>query len=138
MSDLGFQNLSRPVSVSYHDQQIGQGTSTETSNSMTVKGTYDIPPTIAEVEFSFAVQLLSSNQCTVEANWPDLLRPNPLAVKGTYLWVLVLGRPSLLISAEGYQINVTYTGPIGQPTITGFQINILGNDNAATLGFLYR
>jgi hypothetical protein len=137
MSDLGFQNVTRPVVVSYHDQQIGKGTSSETSRVIEVKGIYDIPPTIAEVGFSFAVQLLDDKRCLVEINWPDLLHPNPLRLEGIYLWVLVLARPSLLINADGYQVSFTYTGPMGQPTITGFQINVLGSNNVATLGFLY-
>jgi hypothetical protein len=137
MSDRAFQNVVRPVVVSYHDQQIGKGTSVETSRAIEIKGIYDIPPTIAEVGFSFAVQLVDDRTCTVEVSWPDLLNPNPLALEGTYLWVLVLARPSLLINADRYQISFTYTGPMGQPTITGFQINVSGPDNAATLGFLY-
>jgi hypothetical protein len=129
---------SKPVSVSYHDQQIGKGNSTASATLVEVSGIYDIPPTIAEVDFSFAVHLLDDRRCSVAANLPDLLPGNPLNLEGSYLVVLTLGRAGLLISAGEYRIGVTFTGPISQPNIvTGFQLGITGPDAAVTLGFVY-
>ncbi len=128
----------KPVSVSYHDQRIGKGTSNVSPSFVEVTGIYDIPPTIAEVGFSFAADLQSENACTVAVNWPDLLPGSPLDLKGSYIVVLVLGRAGLLITAGDYRINVTFTGPMGQPMkVTGFQIGITGPDVSATLGFSY-
>jgi hypothetical protein len=131
-------NGAKPVRVSYHDQQIGSGSSTVSANLVEVSGIYDIPPTIAEVAFSFSVRLLNDHSCAVDANLPDLLPNNPLELSGSYIVVLTLGRAGLLITAGEYRISITFTGPISQPTVvTGFQVGITGPDVAVSLGFVY-
>lgn len=131
-------NGSKSVRVSYHDQRIGNGQSSVSASLVQVAGSYDIPPAIAEVNFSFAVHLQDDNTCTVDADLPGLLPNNPLKLAGSYIIVLTLGRAGLLITAGAYRISVTFTGPVSNPEVaTGFQIGITGPDSTVSLGFVY-
>jgi hypothetical protein len=137
----GFAEWEKNVAVVYDKQSVGTGTVAETSTQLSVQGHYELGMAIAIVAFDFSVSLRPDKTCTVQANWPGLLEPNPIGpIEGTYVWVYVLARPSLLVRTNGYQINLTYTGPMGQPEITtGFTINITESQSEqfAELGFVY-
>jgi hypothetical protein len=123
---LGFTESQKAVKVVYNEKTVGNGTVTETSTGLSVQGHYEIGLAIAIVAFDFSLLLQPDETCTVQANWPGLLDPNPLGpIEGTYVWVYVLGRTGLMVRANEYEINVTFTGPMGQPEITtGFTISI--------------
>jgi hypothetical protein len=136
---LGLPADAIPVSVVYNNQTVGAGTNTETDKHLSVEGHYEIPPAVAAVNFDFSVYLLGPTICRVQANWPGLITPfGP--IEGTYIRVLVLSRPSFAITANGYSINITATGPLGEPGITtGFDIGITEtkSGNFAQLGFVF-
>jgi hypothetical protein len=138
---LGLPAEAIPVSVVYNNQTVGGGTNTETDKHLSVVGHYEIPPAVAAVNFDFSVQLLGPTMCRVQADWPGLLNPNPIGpMEGTYIRVLVLSRPGFNITANGYSINITATGPLGEPGITtGFDIGITEtkSGNFAQLGFVF-
>lgn len=136
---LGLPAEEIPVSVVYNKLTVGSGTNTETADHLSVVGHYEIPPAVAAVNFDFSVQLLGPTLCRVQANWPGLITPfGP--IEGTYIRVLVLSRPGFNITANGYSISITATGPFGQPGITtGFDIDITETQsgNFAQLGFVF-
>lgn len=136
---LGLPAEEIPVSVVYNNQTIGSGTNTETTESLSVVGHYEIPPAIAAVHFNFFVELLGPHSCRVRADWPGLIAPfGP--IEGTYIRVLVLSRPGFNITANGYSISITATGPLEEPGITtGFAISIIETalNNAAQLNFVF-
>lgn len=136
---LGLPAEEIPVRVVYNHLTVGSGTNTETADHLSVEGHYEIPPAVAAVRFDFSVQLLGPHTCRVQANWPGLITPfGP--IEGTYIRVLVLSRPGFNITANGYSISITATGPLPDPGITtGFDIGIIetASGNAAQLGFMF-
>ena len=138
---LGLSAEAIPVRVVYDKLTVGSGTNTETADHLSVVGHYEIPPAVAAVQFDFSVQLLGPHTCRVQANWPGLLDPNPIGpMEATYIRVLVLSRPGFNITANGYYISITATGPLGEPGITtGFDIGIIetASGNSAQLGFVF-
>lgn len=132
---------SRPVDVVYADRTIGSGTMTTTESGIEVNAHYQWPPDApAEVRASFVFDILTSDTCKVEVNWPGLLaRPIPLQEAG-YIMLLLMARPDFVISTQGGDhVGAVFIGPMGQPEIsTGLQVSATLADGSSSASLVFR
>ena len=134
MSDFKFAEIKRKAQVSVLDHPIGTATVLGTSKGIAVKGHYEWPPDApAEVGFSFAVDLVTQNTCKLDVDWPGLLASPIHDPAATFISILVLGRPGLLITAGKNNVSFFYTGPFGSPVVTGCQISVTEPNSSAVM-----
>ena len=131
----------RNVDVVFGDRRIGAGTMTTAASGIVVEAHYQWPPDApAEVRATFVFDILSSNTCKVEVDWPGLLaRPIPLQ-DASYIMLLLMARPDFVIATPGGdRVTAVFVGPMGQPEIaTGLQVSAALADGSSSASLLFR
>ena len=107
----------RNVDVIFGDRQIGVGTMTTAASGIVVNAHYQWPPDApAEVRATFVFDILSSNTCKVEVDWPGLLSQRIPLQDASYIMLLLMARPDFVIATPGGD-RVTVTGYVVTPVV---------------------